>query len=231
MTKKHDEISYQPNDDHGDKYESIARISSILAHKINNPLTYMTNYLFILKQSTKDKKTIEMMEKIEKGVHLTRDLLQDLVDASRPSLGAHEDVDIKRLIQDVLACMPLSAEGLIIKMDIPDNLCVRTERNGLLAVLTALVVNAVESGTTELVFAAMPKGDRIIIKVRDKGRGIPPETIHLIFEPFYTTKEGRLGLELYRGHHIIASLGGSISCRTWPNNAGSEFSIELPNIT
>lgn len=228
MTRKHDEITYIPEDDHGDKYEAIARLASMLAHKINNPLTYMTNYLFILKQAAKDQKSLEMMNKIEQGVHKTRDLLQDLVDSAKPSLGIREDINIKGLLHNIISGMPLDTGDLIITMDIPDNLSVTAERNGIMSALSAITINAVESGTTELKFSAMQKGDRIIIRVRDKGRGIPHETIHRLFEPFYTTKEGHQGLELYRAHHIIKSHGGSINCRTWSNNDGAEFSIELP---
>ena len=73
-------------------------------------------------------------------------------------------------------------------------------------------------------------GDRVEIRVRDNGTGIPPEVKEKIFNPFFTTKpagEGT-GLGLSISHDIIVKQhGGSIEVETEPGEY-TEFRIILP---
>jgi signal transduction histidine kinase len=75
-------------------------------------------------------------------------------------------------------------------------------------------------------------GDRVEIRVRDNGTGIPPEVKEKIFNPFFTTKpagEGT-GLGLSISHDVIVKQhGGSIEVETEPG-AFSEFIIVLPRV-
>ena len=75
-------------------------------------------------------------------------------------------------------------------------------------------------------------GDRVEIRIRDNGTGIPPEVKEKIFNPFFTTKpagEGT-GLGLSISHDVIVKQhGGSIEVETEPG-AFSEFIIVLPRV-
>ena len=75
-------------------------------------------------------------------------------------------------------------------------------------------------------------GDRVEIRIRDNGTGIPPEVKEKIFNPFFTTKpagEGT-GLGLSISHDVIVKQhGGSIDVETEPG-AFSEFIIVLPRV-
>ena len=226
MKRKGTEITYRPGE-HGEKFDAIARLSSVLAHKINNPLTFMTNYLFLLRQTSLcDEGALGMVGSIEGGVHRTRDILRELLDASRPCTGPREDIDLKRIINDSLKCMPEAMADIKVRVDVPAALTVRTEGEGLMDAITILGANAIESGSGKVVFSASSEGGRTVIRVQDSGGGIPPEAIALIFDPLYTTREGHMGLGLYRAYHIAASLGGSVWCKSWVSC--SEFTLELP---
>jgi two-component system NtrC family sensor kinase len=83
-----------------------------------------------------------------------------------------------------------------------------------------------------LVASTRSLGDRVEIRVRDNGTGIPPEVREKIFNPFFTTKpagEGT-GLGLSISHDVIVKQhGGSIEVETEPG-AFSEFIIVLPRV-
>ena len=94
-----------------------------------------------------------------------------------------------------------------------------------------LVLNAVE---------VMPNGGQLLIRARrtdepegvlitfcDTGPGIPPEGLARLFEPFYTTKEGGLGLGLYVTYSIVNAHGGYIDVESQVGK-GTTFSVRLP---
>ena len=72
-------------------------------------------------------------------------------------------------------------------------------------------------------------GDKVEIKVRDNGPGIPQKILDKIFQPFFTTKptgQGT-GLGLSLSYDIVKAHGGEIKVNT-KENEGTEFTITLP---
>jgi signal transduction histidine kinase len=69
----------------------------------------------------------------------------------------------------------------------------------------------------------------IRVEVEDTGKGIDPENLHNIFNPFYSTKDGRLGLGLPIVHKTIISHQGHIEVDNHPGE-GVTFIITLPAI-
>ena len=85
------------------------------------------------------------------------------------------------------------------------------------------------NGEGEIWVHTEPKGNDILITIKDSGQGIPPDVLPHIFEPFYTTKDvGQgIGLGLSISHKVIEDHGGSIEVESSPGE-GSTFSICLP---
>jgi two-component system sensor histidine kinase HupT/HoxJ len=84
-------------------------------------------------------------------------------------------------------------------------------------------------GRIEIRTKASPARDRVVVSVRDTGKGIPPDVLSRIFEPFYTTKEvGKgTGLGLAITYGIVQEHGGEIIATNHPGG-GAVFRIELP---
>jgi len=98
-------------------------------------------------------------------------------------------------------------------------------------VLTNILLNArdalAEHGNIWI--CAQEKGDRIEIRVKDDGKGIPEELIDRIFEPPVTTKRGQggTGLGLAITRRILHATDGDIAVQSKPGH-GAEFTITLP---
>ena len=107
------------------------------------------------------------------------------------------------------------------------------DANQIQQVILVLMVNASE---------AMPKGGRLevttefdaasehgVVRVKDKGCGIPEDVLPRIFDPFFTTKEdqNRTGLGLAVAHSIVEQHAGEISVDSTPGE-GTEFRVTLP---
>jgi len=97
--------------------------------------------------------------------------------------------------------------------------------------VAALVVNAAEAsarGSTVTVLAhADYRGERGLIEVSDKGAGIAPDNLSLVFKPFYTTRAGKIGLGLSMAKEVVGRMGGSIAV-TANETKGVTFKIRVP---
>ncbi len=212
-----------------EKINALIRLSEKLSHKINNLLTAVLNYTFILKSSSTDKKALSMHEKIEDGVRKAKDILQGLVDSSHHASGPIEHVDMEKELNNAVKTFFLlnkkSAAKINVKFRGPSD--IRTNRRGLDIVLSSILQNSVEAGANEISIKGWSSDDGVSIAVSDNGEGIKKENLPLIFEPLFTTKSGRPGLGLYAAFNIISAIGGSISCTSRPGKE-TRFLITLP---
>jgi signal transduction histidine kinase len=65
------------------------------------------------------------------------------------------------------------------------------------------------------------------VEVKDTGKGIAPENLHNVFNPFFSARESGLGLGLPIVHKIVTSHGGQIEVDNHPGE-GTAFIITLP---
>jgi C4-dicarboxylate-specific signal transduction histidine kinase len=95
-------------------------------------------------------------------------------------------------------------------------------------VLNALqAMEAVPAAARRLVFTASRDGERVQLIVRDTGPGFAPEALPRVFEPFFTTRPGGLGLGLSLCETLAANLGGSLQARA-ASGGGAELVLQLP---
>jgi PAS domain S-box-containing protein len=147
--------------------------------------------------------------------------------------------DLAEVVGDVvLTLQPLfKATPHRIAVEIPPGISMDSFPGPLGQVLTNLVNNALFHGFNGIAagsvhISATPQGDHVRIQVTDNGRGILPEHLSRVFDPFFTTRLGQGGSGL--GLHIVYSivtrvLGGRIMLASQPG-AGTTFNLELPVI-
>ena len=119
---------------------------------------------------------------------------------------------------------------MVIRTQFADDLSpVSGDRVGLQQVLLNLVMNAMEamSSVRDRALAITTQNidqDRVQVTVEDSGTGLDPNTMARIFEPFYTTKAGGMGMGLSISRSIVQNHGG----RLWATaNNGSGASFQL----
>ena len=126
----------------------------------------------------------------------------------------------------------------LVKTKLPkDALIVHADRVQLQQVLLNLVVNAIEAMTGVpreerilAIGAGRDKLDRspaVLVAIVDKGVGFAPETVDGMFDAFYTTKLGGMGVGLRLSRSIIQGYGGLLSARR-NKSGGATFSFVLP---
>jgi len=170
-----------------------------------------------------------------------KEITSRLLSLSRPGGGRRLPVSVADLLQSVseLVVGHHVSEGRRVEVDVNgDALLVTGDETELKQVILNLTVNALQAvrcdvGVVEL--QALRRGSQVDIVVSDNGRGMTPETIDRVFEPFYTlaapsgTRGTGLGLSISRA--IIEAHGGRIRAESDGLNQGSRFIITLPALT
>lgn len=212
-----------------EKLEALERLSDRLSHKINNLLTSVLNYNFILKSSATDKKAIAMHEKIDEGIKKTKDILQGIVDSSRHAPEPFEEFDFEDEVNGIARSFSLADEksGISMETRFEGRSSVCLPRRCLHIVISNILQNAIEAQATDIGMNTRITDAEISVEIRDNGTGITKEDLQKVFEPMFSTKHGKRGLGLYTTYNIIKSHGGSVSCSS-SLGKGTRFHVTIP---
>jgi len=226
-----------------EKLASVARMSAVIAHEINNPLAAVTDLLYLAQ--TVDGMPNEAIEylkaadgELKRVAHITRQTLGFYREMNAPT-----SFQLSSLLDSILDLLQSKIRS---KRAIVENRCdaqvqVTAVYGELRQVFSNLLVNSLdaipENGRVVLRASASKEPnagtDRIRVVVADDGKGISPAILLQIFEPFFTTK-GLIGngLGLWVSKQIIEKHGGAVRVRsrtTGPHH-GTTFAVFLPAV-
>lgn len=236
------------------KMQAIGQLAGGIAHDFNNLLTAISGHcdLLLLRHGREDSDFADL-EQIRQNANRAASLVGQLLAFSRKQSLKPERLDLEDVLSDLTHLLNrLVVERVGLRLDHLGQkaarplLAIRADRRQLEQVLINLVVNArdampdggsivIETEPLTLVEdlkrdrASVPAGDYSVIRVKDKGTGIPAENLQKIFEPFFTTKrvgEGT-GLGLSMAYGIVKQSGGFIFVDS-VLGGGTTFSIYFP---
>ncbi len=218
-----------------EKLAAMGRLTSQIAHELNNPLYGIMNTLELLKTEvapqSKRRKILEMA--LSETVRLS-DLLRKMLSFSKPDQERRQPVDINTVIDEILLLheKQLRENDIQIASTFADGLSrVNASKDQLRQVFLNMVANArdaMPNGGT-LTVATSDDGENIIIEITDTGTGIKEEHMEKIFDSFFTTKgevKG-VGLGLSVCYGFIKDHGGDIVAKSQVGT-GTTFVITLP---
>jgi two-component system sensor histidine kinase PilS (NtrC family) len=220
-----------------DRLAAIGRMAASIAHEIRNPLAAMRGSIQMLRsEMDTDSHQTELMEIILRESDRLNRIITDFLSYARPRSLVQSKVDVGVLLHQTFALLRHSPEILethSIVEEVPDEpLIVDADEGQLKQVFWNLARNALQ---------AMPQGgtlktqlernsfNRLRISFSDTGRGMTPDQVEHLFEPFSSTTGGT-GLGLSIVYQIIRDHGGTINVRS-REGQGTTISIELPAAT
>jgi len=246
VQKKSEELGAAQNElMHIERLASLGKLSSSVAHEINNPLAGILVYTkLIYKQLSNPDLTPEKKDQMLKHLKLIEnetkrcgDIVKGLLDFSKKDQEDFEPLHLHEILQDTSNLMSHSikiANISFVKEFAAKSDLVYCSPNQVKQACMAILVNATEAVTENgeiIVRTSNPDPDTIVIEIKDNGIGISPEDIPHIFEPFFSTKQEvhGIGLGLPIAHGIIQSHKGKIQVKSEPGQ-GTIISIILPLI-
>jgi signal transduction histidine kinase len=222
-----------------EKAAVVGRLAAAIAHEIRNPLNYINLTLDHLRSSfaPEDPAKRETFERLatqlKSEVQRINRHITDFLKYSRPTALELEPLDLRVQAEDALRVIAGQAAESGVNTSLEDDgklPLVVADKDSLRSVFTNLLINSLEAmdGEGGTVGISLTKAsDRACIEISDTGRGIPPEDIAKIFEPYYSTKETGTGLGLAIVKKAIDDHGGSINVNS-KQGSGTTFTIVLP---
>ncbi len=219
-----------------EKYAALAQLALGAAHEINNPLLGILSHLELeLKDAHSYDERIEIEQCIE-GTKRISATIRGLIDYARPGPLQLSKINLDRMVGETMAFLshqPLFRNIKLEKKIAPDLPAITADANQVSQVLMNLLLNAGQAmpalGGSICVSAEKVKfAEKIEIKVKDTGVGIPADILPHVFEPFFTTKRGKgTGLGLSISQAYIRNHGGEITAESVPSR-GTTVRIVLP---
>ncbi len=217
-----------------DRLAAIGRMAASIAHEIRNPLAAMRGSIQMLRsEMDEDSSQTELMEIILRESDRLNRIITDFLSYARPRSLTPTRVNVGDLLHQTFALLKHSPEILenqeVIE-ELPEQpLFADVDEGQLKQVFWNLARNALQ---------AMPNGgtltakleknlhSRIRISFADTGRGMTPDQVEHLFEPFSSTTGGT-GLGLSIVYQIIRDHGGTINVRS-REAQGTTITVELP---
>lgn len=219
------------------------QLIGVVSHELRTPIGAVQGALQLLTRLLPDStspKATELIDLAKRNASRLLALVNDLLDLERLEAGQlpmeRRDVsmtDVFAIARDATA--PVAEQRGVILEWSPGSVMANVDADRVARVLINLVSNAVKftPAAKAVRISAAVERDQVVVRVRDEGRGIPPEAVEHIFERFAqvtrvdATEHGGTGLGLTIARAIVLAHGG----RIWVESTvgeGSIFSFTLP---
>jgi signal transduction histidine kinase len=214
-----------------ERLQAFRETARRVAHEIKNPLTPIRFALARLRGQA-PKELQEDVDVIEMESERLDRMAKSFAEFGRLPEGPPSEVDMGELVRyTARSCVP---PGIALDLQIDENLPRVHGHNGALAgALSNVLLNAVDasSGNGHITVSAKPAKmggrDAVRISVADDGKGIAPESLEGIWEPYVTNKPGGTGLGLAIARQAIWAHDGTVNA-TSTLGSGTEIQFTIP---
>ena len=211
----------------------FGRIAAGLVHDLSHPIQNIGNSCKLIVKMFDDHEYRETFKRtVEREMVMIKRVLDDLRNIARPIPLERFPVEIQRSVTEVVDSMQPHAEtaGVTLQLETSaEPAFIEGDVFALGRVYRNLILNAIQATAPGglITVGTETRADRVFVRVRDTGCGIPADRLAAVFEDFVTTKRRGLGLGLAISRKIVDQLGGQITV-TSEVGKGTTFVLEFP---
>jgi PAS domain S-box-containing protein len=215
-----------------ERWASMGRLASFVAHEINTPLTNISLLTASISRRVRDPEVQERLHKIAAQGRIAATITAELLKFARPGAINAVEADLTDIVRAAVEQTEVFRKpGVELRSELGSHpvIC-NLDPLRIQEVFVNLLKNAYEATPRGHVRIRLEDLESLVaVSVSDTGAGIPPEAQQRLFEAFFTTKkkgEGT-GLGLAISRNFVASHGGDITVASEPGK-GSTFTVVLP---
>jgi len=217
-----------------EKLAALGQLAAGIAHEIRNPLTSINILIHSLTENIPSGDSHrEDLKVIEEEINRINEILDRFLRFAKPAPPLLERTDVASIFEETLQLIRprIEKQRIGVKREFQSLPIILMDREQMKQVALNLLLNAVQ---------AMPKGGNLALRgqnsedgqwiqlsIQDSGIGISSEDMNKLFDPFFSTKEGGVGLGLSITHRIIDQHHGKIEVESTPGE-GTLFTVWLP---
>ncbi len=217
-----------------EKLAGVGKLAAGVAHEINNPLTcVLTNSSLLLGDLPPDDPRREDLQTIVDETLRCRKIVKGLLDFARQTKPQKQNLDINKVVEDVLALVrnQASFRNITIRTELDSKIpSVLADADQMRQVVLNIILNAADAmpqgGALRIRSYFEPKSNQVMLRISDTGPGIPVEIQDKLFEPFFTTKKTGTGLGLAIAYGIMERHRGALKVESSPGH-GTTIVVSL----
>jgi len=227
---------------HLTRVSTMGEMASSIAHEVNQPLTAIATYAQACRRlmeggTAEESRVMEVLQHIAEEALRAGNIIHRLKDMVRRRESRWTECDLNALILDLqqLASADARLHDVVLSFhlapDLPSILVDGVQVQQVVLNLIRNGIDAVEGGggrEGEVVVRTERAGPKAVrVSVEDNGEGLSPDQERMLFQPFFTTKEGGMGMGLSISKSIATAHKGRISFSRNPSR-GMTFHLTLP---
>lgn len=220
-----------------EKMGALGVLAGNIAHELNNPLTGIRSLTQVLiKEVDPQSPLASDLNEIERATERSQKIIRNLQDFSNKEGTQLENFALDEIVERTIPMLKSLLRSHRLEIDLGTaNRKVRGEPHLIQQVVFNLINNAcqaMKNPGTLTISTEIFEGQKLLLKIKDTGPGIPKEIRSRVFEPFFTTKREGLGtgLGLSLSREIIERHHGRIDFVS-DEGIGTEFFVQFPEFT
>jgi signal transduction histidine kinase len=227
---------------HAERLAAVGELATGIVHEIKNPLAGIKVSIEVLNNELDlEQEDKEIFLRVINEVNRIESLLKNILNYARPSKSNPDSVSLHNMLDSIIKTSEFSLRSPSDKSRLTKDINfvkdfssdiqnIYADPGHLQQVFLNLILNGIDAITekgTITIKTARAADKSVQIRISDTGRGVEPEALNMIFNPFFTTKTKGTGLGLAICKRLVEQHNGTISVLN-NKEGGTTFIITLP---
>ncbi|NTS31915.1 PAS domain S-box protein [Phyllobacterium sp. BT25] len=228
---------------HASRLSTLGEMTTSIAHEIKQPLAAIlmnaqTSLRYLRKAEPNLDKADQLTSRVVDSAQRASDIIGRIQDMARKRAPSYALLGLNDVVRQCLIFLRHESEDkdVVIKSSLEPNLpLIDGDRIQLQQIIVNLIVNSIQAMKSApktrreiCLETSLDDNDQVVFSIRDTGTGIAVNHMERIFDGFFTTKEGGLGIGLAICQSIVKAHGGTIEAFNHPDG-GAVFRFAIPS--